>query len=75
MTGPLDPSLGPDCFTPSRRGRGETLRNLLGHGCGGPGFGGRTPDLVQAVFSAPDGHQVDGDLVCTLRPDLMRVLG
>lgn len=45
------------------------------HGCGGPGFAGRTPDLVQAVFSAPDGHQVDGDLVCTLRPDLLRVLG
>ena len=45
------------------------------YGCGGPGFGGRTPDLVQAVFSAPDGHQVDGDLVCALRPDLLRVLG
>lgn len=67
MTGPLDP----DRFTPSWR----TLRDLLGHGCGGPGAGGRTPDLVQAVFSAPDGHQVDGDLVCTLRPDLLRVLG
>jgi hypothetical protein len=46
----------------------------IAQGCTNPGFGGRTPDLVQAVFSAPDGHEVDGDLVCTSRPDLLRLL-
>jgi hypothetical protein len=47
----------------------------IAQGCAGAGFGGRAPDLVQAVFSAPDGHQVDGDLICTSRPDLRRLLG
>lgn len=46
----------------------------IAQGCAGAGFGGRAPDLVQAVFSAPDGHQVDGDLICTSRPDLRRLL-
>lgn len=42
-------------------------------GCASTGFGGRTPDLIQAVFSAPDGHEVDGDLICTSRADFVRM--
>jgi hypothetical protein len=48
-------------------------RKIAG-GCASPGFGGRKPDLVQAVFLAPDGHEVDGDLRCTTRPDFLRML-
>lgn len=46
----------------------------IAQGCASRGFGGRTPDLVQAVFLAPDGHEVDGDLICTSRPDFLRLL-
>ena len=48
---------------------------VIVQGCTSAGFGGRSPDLVQAVFSAPDGHQVDGDLICTARPDFQRIIG
>jgi hypothetical protein len=47
----------------------------IAQGCSSSGFGGRSPDLVQAVFTAPDGHEVDGNLICTSRPDFLRVLG
>lgn len=46
----------------------------IGDGCASTGFGGRTPDLIQAVFSAPDRHEVDGDLICTSRADFVRML-
>lgn len=47
----------------------------LGASCQGAPIGGHPPDLVQAVFRAPDGHLVDGDLQCTAAPDLLRALG
>lgn len=46
----------------------------IAQGCASTGFGGRTPDLVQAVFLAPDGHEVDGDLICSSRSDFLRQL-
>jgi hypothetical protein len=47
---------------------------VLGASCAEPGFGGRQPDLVQAVFST-SGHNIDGDLRCTNDPALQRLLG
>jgi hypothetical protein len=47
----------------------------LGASCKGAPIGGHPPDLVQAVFRAPDGHLVDGDLQCTSGPDFLRALG
>jgi hypothetical protein len=46
----------------------------IADGCASSGFGGRTPDLVQAVFLARDGHEVDGDLICTSRADFLHML-
>jgi len=45
----------------------------LAAACAEPGFGGRSPDVVQAVFSTA-GHDVDGDLRCTDDSALLRLL-